>query len=76
MCYLAFYMRGQWDLYIKQSLYAQYYFGLRSLSEQKSFRQRYNATVMSQASAPLMDKVTQRSDLAKKEALQLLSKSF
>jgi hypothetical protein len=66
-------------------LYAQYYFALRSLSEQKGFRQRYNATVMMQAGrlngsnpsgmAPLMDEVTKRSDAAKKEAL-LLSKSM
>jgi hypothetical protein len=66
---------AQWDLYIKQSLYAQYYFGLRSLSEQRSFRQRYNATVMAPV-APHMDQVQQRSGAVKKEALQLLSKSM
>mmetsp|Transcript_40207 Transcript_40207/g.79169 ORF Transcript_40207/g.79169 Transcript_40207/m.79169 type:complete len:343 (-) Transcript_40207:199-1227(-) len=74
--------RINWDLYIKQSLYAQYYFGLRSLSEQKSFRQRYNATVMQGGGgtgagmAPHMDEVTKRSDRVKKEALLLLSKSM
>jgi hypothetical protein len=67
--------RINWDLYIKQSAYAQYYFGLRSLSEQRSFRQRYNATVM-RAAAPHMDEVQKRSGVAKKEAIELLSKSM
>lgn len=35
----------QWDLYISGSVYAKYYFALRSLTEQKNFRRRYNYTV-------------------------------
>lgn len=30
-----------WDLYISGSLYAKYYFALRSMSERKNFRRRY-----------------------------------
>ena len=34
----------QWDMYIKQSLYAKYYFALRAMAEDKRFRNRYNST--------------------------------
>jgi len=61
-----------WDLYIKQSLYAQYYFGLRSLSEKRGFRQRYNSTV---TKAPHMDIVQERSNAVKKEALDVFARS-
>jgi hypothetical protein len=32
----------KWDLYISASLYAKYYFALRSLAEGRDFRRRYN----------------------------------
>lgn len=32
----------KWDLFISGSLYAKYYFALRSLSESRNFRRRYN----------------------------------
>ena len=35
----------QWDLYISGSVYAKYYFALRSLTEKKDFRRRYNYTM-------------------------------
>ncbi|TMW65165.1 hypothetical protein Poli38472_009332 [Pythium oligandrum] len=35
----------QWDLYISGSNYAKYYFALRSLTEKKDFRRRYNYTM-------------------------------
>lgn len=35
----------QWDLYISGTVYAKYYFALRSLTEKKDFRRRYNYTV-------------------------------
>jgi hypothetical protein len=35
----------QWDLYISASVYAKYYFALRSLTEKKDFRRRYNYTM-------------------------------
>eukprot|EP00526_Cylindrotheca_closterium_P006280 CAMPEP_0113651190 /NCGR_PEP_ID=MMETSP0017_2-20120614/27275_1 /TAXON_ID=2856 /ORGANISM="Cylindrotheca closterium" /LENGTH=611 /DNA_ID=CAMNT_0000563823 /DNA_START=82 /DNA_END=1914 /DNA_ORIENTATION=+ /assembly_acc=CAM_ASM_000147 len=35
----------KWDLYISSSLYAKYYFALRSLVEKVDFRQRYNRMV-------------------------------
>jgi len=32
-------------MYISQSLYAKYYYGLRALNEQNDFRRRYNMFV-------------------------------
>ena len=65
--------RLKWDLYIKPSLYAQYYFGLRSLSEKASFRQRYNATVVA---PPHSDQVAKGSQTVKQEVLSNLSRSM
>lgn len=42
---LQFLRMVKWDLYISSSLYAKYYFALRSIVEKKSFRQRYNRMV-------------------------------
>ena len=69
--------RINWQLSIKQSLYARYYFGLRSVTEKADFRQRYNSTVMQQAmqQAPHMDEVQQRSEAMARES-RLLSVSF
>ena len=44
-----------WNLYIKSSEYAKYYFALRSLSEQKNFRRRYNMFV--KVAPPNADKI-------------------
>ncbi|CAN0433475.1 unnamed protein product, partial [Discosporangium mesarthrocarpum] len=35
----------QWNLSISSSLYAKYYFALRSLTEKKDFRRKYNYVV-------------------------------
>lgn len=37
----AFLQTMRWDLYISGSVYAKYYFALRSMSEKKNFRRRY-----------------------------------
>mmetsp|Transcript_1294 Transcript_1294/g.1737 ORF Transcript_1294/g.1737 Transcript_1294/m.1737 type:complete len:598 (-) Transcript_1294:2-1795(-) len=42
---ILFLRQVKWDLYISSSLYAKYYFALRSLLEKKDFRQRYNRMV-------------------------------
>ena len=47
-----------WNLYIKSSEYAKYYFALRSLSEQKNFRRRYNMFV--KVAPPNADKIQKR----------------
>ena len=39
----------KWELYISSSLYAKYYFALRSLTAKKDFRRNYNAMVMTTA---------------------------
>eukprot|EP01031_Cornospumella_fuschlensis_P027841 gene27841-33622_t len=48
----------EWNLNISSSMYAKYYFGLRSLSEKKDFRQAYNRVVLT---APGAEKVQERS---------------
>ena len=63
----------KWDLYISSSLYAKYYFALRSLLEKKDFRQKYNRLV--QVDAPEALKVQERSGHVKEEALMQLSRS-
>ena len=63
----------QWDMYIKQSLYAQYYFALRSLAEQRTFRHLYNATMNPQA--PHQLQIEKRTEAIKRDVLALLSKS-
>lgn len=65
----------KWDLYISQSLYAKYYFALRSLLEKSGFRDCYNhmvgGVVLEEAA-----KVSKRSEVFKVEALQQLSQSL
>ena len=39
----------KWELYVSSSLYAKYYFALRSLTAKKDFRRNYNAMVMTTA---------------------------
>lgn len=68
----------KWDLYISSSLYAKYYFALRSLLEKSGFRNRYNQMVGGIggiASSEAM-KVSKRSEAVKEEALLHLSRSM
>ena len=65
----------KWDLYISSSAYAKYYFALRSLSEKKDFRQKYNLNQLRQA--PGADMIAQRSEDVKSGLLStVLSKSL
>lgn len=45
----------KWDMSISSSLYAKYYFALRSLTEKEDFRRRYNRVLQVQQSFPLYD---------------------
>lgn len=66
-----------WDLYISSSLYAKYYFALRSLLEKQGFRQRYSGMAgVDNVSASDALKVQQRSEMAKEDALAQLSRSM
>jgi len=68
----------KWDLYISSSLYAKYYFALRSLLEKSGFRNRYNQMVggIGGIAASEAMKVSKRSEAVKEEALQHLSRSM
>ena len=64
----------KWDLYISSSLYAKYYFALRSLAEKKDFRRNYNIMVIG---APNAQQVAERSEGIKEEYLAtVLSRSL
>lgn len=60
------------------SLYAKYYFALRSLLEKSGFRDRYNQMVggVGGVAASEALKVSKRSEVVKEEALQQLSRSL
>jgi len=60
------------------SLYAKYYFALRSLVEKQDFRQRYNRMVggVDNVAASEALKVQKRTELVKEEALMQLSRSM
>mmetsp|Transcript_35888 Transcript_35888/g.75545 ORF Transcript_35888/g.75545 Transcript_35888/m.75545 type:complete len:838 (+) Transcript_35888:132-2645(+) len=75
---LSFLKFIKWDLYISSSLYAKYYFALRSLLEKSGFRDRYNQMVggIGGIAASEALKVSKRSEAVKEEALQQLSKSM
>eukprot|EP00585_Thalassiosira_rotula_P017910 CAMPEP_0196202918 /NCGR_PEP_ID=MMETSP0912-20130531/5564_1 /TAXON_ID=49265 /ORGANISM="Thalassiosira rotula, Strain GSO102" /LENGTH=173 /DNA_ID=CAMNT_0041476925 /DNA_START=23 /DNA_END=544 /DNA_ORIENTATION=+ len=75
---LAFLKFIKWDLYISSSLYAKYYFALRSLLEKSGFRDRYNQMVggIGGIAASEALKVSKRSEAVKEEALQQLSRSM
>mmetsp|Transcript_7818 Transcript_7818/g.11372 ORF Transcript_7818/g.11372 Transcript_7818/m.11372 type:complete len:705 (-) Transcript_7818:177-2291(-) len=67
----------KWDLYISSSLYAKYYFALRSILEKPDFRQRYNRMVaVGAVGTKEALKVQQRSTQVKEEALLQLSRSM
>jgi hypothetical protein len=64
----------RWDLYISSSLYAKYYFALRSLYEKKDFRQRYNVII--NVHAPKAQEISQRSDAVREDLRDILSRSL
>jgi hypothetical protein len=75
---LQFLKMVKWDLYISSSLYAKYYFALRSLLEKQDFRRRY-ATMVGGAdhvSASQAVKISKRTELLKEKSLAFLSKSL
>jgi len=75
---LQFLKMAKWDLYISSSLYAKYYFMLRSLLEKHNFRHRYNrmvGVVDNRASLQAI-KVSKRSEMVKEQALSHLSMSM
>jgi hypothetical protein len=75
---LEFLRMVKWDLYISSSLYAKYYFALRSLLEKPDFRMRYNRMVGGVGSVDASEalKVQQRSERVKEAALMQLSHSM
>ena len=68
----------KWDLYISSSLYAKYYFALRSILEKQDFRMRYNRMVggVGNVDASEALKIQQRSELVREEALLQFSRSM
>jgi|LauGreSBDMM110SN_4_FD.fasta_scaffold78297_1 hypothetical protein len=59
-----------WDLYISSSVYAKYYFALRSLAEKKDFRRNYNVMVLN---APGAEQIAERSVGIKESFLMSMS---
>ncbi|CAM9721322.1 unnamed protein product [Ectocarpus sp. 6 AP-2014] len=70
----------KWDMSISSSLYAKYYFALRSLTEKEDFRRRYNRVL--QIDAPRARMVAARAETVKREVITtqsemcMLSKSL
>lgn len=56
-----------WDLYISTSVYAKYYFALRSITEKKDFRRNYN--MMMKIEVPGAQKVANRTEDMKLELI-------
>ena len=74
---LQFLKSVKWDLYISSSLYAKYYFALRSLMEKQDFRQKYaRMTGVGGVTASEAMKVQKRTERVKEEALIQLSRSM
>lgn len=75
---LNFLRNVKWDLYISTSLYAKYYFALRSLVEKVDFRQRYNRMVGGVDSVAQSEalKISKRTEQIKEEAILQLSRSM
>uniref|UniRef100_A0A6S8W101 Cyclin N-terminal domain-containing protein n=1 Tax=Chaetoceros debilis TaxID=122233 RepID=A0A6S8W101_9STRA len=67
----------KWDLYISSSLYAKYYFALRSLLEKQDFKKKYVRMVGGVGSVAASEamKVSKRSELLKEKSLAYLSLS-
>ena len=67
----------KWDLYISSSLYAKYYFALRSLLEKRDFRQKYvRLTAVEQLAASEAIKIQERTSVVKEEVISELSRSM
>ena len=75
---LNFLRNVKWDLYISSSLYAKYYFALRSLVEKVDFRQRYNRMVggVDNVAQSEAIKISKRTEQFKEEAILQLSRSM
>eukprot|EP00550_Attheya_septentrionalis_P006516 CAMPEP_0198285160 /NCGR_PEP_ID=MMETSP1449-20131203/4470_1 /TAXON_ID=420275 /ORGANISM="Attheya septentrionalis, Strain CCMP2084" /LENGTH=764 /DNA_ID=CAMNT_0043982447 /DNA_START=115 /DNA_END=2409 /DNA_ORIENTATION=+ len=76
---LQFLRKVKWDLYISSSLYAKYYFALRSLLEKPDFRQKYNSMVVGVGiiAASEAKKIQERTEALKEDVLlQQLSRSM
>lgn len=65
-------------MYISQSLYAKYYFALRSLNEKHDFRRKYNRFVLNETKEQPKDAdmVELRSNKIRSEWIKALSKSL
>jgi hypothetical protein len=69
---LQFLRMIKWDLYISSSLYAKYYFALRSLEGKHDFRRRYNHMVGGDSVRPQQARqIEVRTSQVKEELLQL-----
>lgn len=68
----------KWDLYISTSLYAKYYFALRSLLEKQDFRRRYVQMVggVNNVAASEAIMISKRSEMIKEKAISNLSLSM
>mmetsp|Transcript_22226 Transcript_22226/g.25735 ORF Transcript_22226/g.25735 Transcript_22226/m.25735 type:complete len:851 (-) Transcript_22226:97-2649(-) len=75
---LKFCTMVKWDLFISSSLYAKYYFALRSLLEKQDFRRRYVRMVggVDNVSASEAMMISKRSEMMKEKALSHLSMSM
>ena len=75
---LQFLKMVKWDLYISSSLYAKYYFALRSLLEKQNFRRRYVRMVggADHVSATQACKIAKRSEMLKEKSIACLSRSL
>lgn len=68
----------KWDLYISSTLYAKYYFALRSLVDKKDFRQRYNRMVggVDNVRSDRARHIEARTTAIKEDAISQLSRSM
>jgi hypothetical protein len=64
----------KWDLYISSSLYAKYYFALRSLYEKKDFRRRYNNFININP-PPRAEVISVRTDMIREDLKDVFSQS-
>lgn len=68
----------KWNLYISSSLYAKYYFALRSLVEKKDFRHKYNQMVggVNGVAATKAMEVQKKTEAMREKALLQLSRTM
>uniref|UniRef100_A0A7S2A727 Cyclin N-terminal domain-containing protein n=1 Tax=Ditylum brightwellii TaxID=49249 RepID=A0A7S2A727_9STRA len=73
-----FLSKVKWELYISSSLYAKYYFALRSLLEKQDFRNRYNRMVGGVGSVKASEalQIQKRTQAVKEEVISQLSRSM